>query len=172
MVAFVFSIIQEVPGWNSAGIPAILTELFVAFHVPSSHMPRQYLKLGPDHFISHLFQFIVHCHRIIQCCIVWIIDGYYQKSRDSAVGITTGYRLDNRGVGVRVLVESRIFTSPCHPDQLWGQLSFLSDGYQGPLSPAVKWLGHETDHSSPTSAEVKKMWVNTCTPYMSSWRSG
>jgi hypothetical protein len=32
-------------------------------------------------------------------------------SRDSAVGIATGYRLDDREVGIRVPVGSRIFTS-------------------------------------------------------------
>jgi hypothetical protein len=34
------------------------------------------------------------------------------------VGIATGYRLDERGVGVRVAVGSRIFTSRSHPDKL------------------------------------------------------
>jgi hypothetical protein len=33
-------------------------------------------------------------------------------SRDSVVGITTGYGLDDGGVGVRVTVVSRIFSSP------------------------------------------------------------
>jgi hypothetical protein len=39
-------------------------------------------------------------------------------SRDSAVGIATSYGLDDRGVGVRVPVGSRIFTSPNRPDRL------------------------------------------------------
>jgi hypothetical protein len=34
------------------------------------------------------------------------------RSRDSVVSIATGYELDDRGVGVRVPVGSRIFTSP------------------------------------------------------------
>jgi hypothetical protein len=38
-------------------------------------------------------------------------------SRDSAVNIATGYALDDRLVGVRVPVGSRIFTSPCSPDR-------------------------------------------------------
>jgi hypothetical protein len=38
------------------------------------------------------------------------------KSRDSAVGIATGYRLDDRGIEVRVPIELRIFISPCRPD--------------------------------------------------------
>jgi hypothetical protein len=29
------------------------------------------------------------------------------------------------------------------------------------LSPGVKRLGRETDHSSPASAEVKKTWIYT-----------
>jgi hypothetical protein len=40
-------------------------------------------------------------------------------------------RLDDPGVGVRVSVGSRIFTSPCRPDRLWGPPTFLSNGYQG-----------------------------------------
>jgi hypothetical protein len=39
-------------------------------------------------------------------------------SRDSVVGIATGYGLDDRGVGVRVPVGSRILSFPCHPDRL------------------------------------------------------
>jgi hypothetical protein len=52
-------------------------------------------------------------------------------SWDSVVGIATSYRLDDRGVGVRVPVGSRIFSSPRHPDRLWGPPNFLSKGYRG-----------------------------------------
>jgi hypothetical protein len=38
------------------------------------------------------------------------------RSRDSAIGIATGYGLDDRGVGVRVPLGSRIFSSPRRPD--------------------------------------------------------
>jgi hypothetical protein len=41
-------------------------------------------------------------------------------SRDSAVGIATDYELDDRGVAVRVPAGSTMFSSPRHPDQLWG----------------------------------------------------
>jgi hypothetical protein len=34
----------------------------------------------------------------------------------------------------------------------------------GNLSPGVKRPGSESNHSPPTSAEVKKTWVNTTTP--------
>jgi hypothetical protein len=34
----------------------------------------------------------------------------------------------------------------------------------GTLSPGVKRQGREADHSTPASAEVKKMWFYTSTP--------
>jgi hypothetical protein len=77
---------------------------------------------------------------------------YYSVSGDSAVGIATGYGLDDLGVGVRVPLGSRIFSSPRCPDRLWGPFSRLSNGYRG-----AKRLGREADHSPPTSAEVKEM---------------
>jgi hypothetical protein len=42
------------------------------------------------------------------------------RSHNSAVGIATGYGLDDQGVGVRVLVGSRIFSSRRRPDRLLG----------------------------------------------------
>jgi hypothetical protein len=54
-----------------------------------------------------------------------------QKSRDSAVGIATGYGLDDQGVGVRVPLGSRTFSSPRLPDRLRGPPSLLSNGYRG-----------------------------------------
>jgi hypothetical protein len=35
---------------------------------------------------------------------------------------------------------------------------------QGALSSGVKQQGREADHSPPTSAEVKKMWIYTSIP--------
>jgi hypothetical protein len=45
--------------------------------------------------------------------------------------IVAGYGLEDRGVGVRVPVLSRILTPPYRPDRLWGPLSLLSNGYDG-----------------------------------------
>jgi hypothetical protein len=52
------------------------------------------------------------------------------RSRDRVVSTVTGYELDDRGVGVRVLVGSSIFSSPRRPDQLRGPPSHLSNGYR------------------------------------------
>jgi hypothetical protein len=52
-------------------------------------------------------------------------------SGDSVVGIATDYSPDDREVGVRVLVGSRIFFSPRRPDQFWSPPSLLSNGYRG-----------------------------------------
>jgi hypothetical protein len=84
----------------------------------------------------------------------------FGRCRDSAVSMATGYGLDYRGDGFRVPVESRIFSSTsrtdrsCDPTIQWVQDS---------LSPRVKRQGREADHSPPTSAEMKKMWIYTST---------
>jgi hypothetical protein len=56
---------------------------------------------------------------------------FHVESRDSVVSIATGYGLVNWESGVRVPVGSRIFSSPCHPDRLWGPPSLLPNGYRG-----------------------------------------
>jgi hypothetical protein len=55
----------------------------------------------------------------------------FLRSRDSIVSIATGYGLDDRKVGVRVPVGSKILSSPHCPDRLWGPPSLLSNGYRG-----------------------------------------
>jgi hypothetical protein len=55
----------------------------------------------------------------------------YPGSRDSVVGIATGYGLDDRGVGVQVPVVSKIFSSPRRPDMLWDPPNLPSNGYRG-----------------------------------------
>jgi hypothetical protein len=64
-----------------------------------------------------------------------------KKSRDSVVGITTGYGLDDGGVRVQVPIQ-------------W---------VPGTLSSRVNWRSHEADHSPPTSAKVKQTWIYTST---------
>jgi hypothetical protein len=82
------------------------------------------------------------------------------RSRSSAVGVVTGYRLGDGEVGVLVPVGSRIFSSQNSPDRLWGSPNLLSNRNRG-LSSGVKQQEREADHSPPASTEVKK---NTFTP--------
>jgi hypothetical protein len=56
------------------------------------------------------------------------------------VGTATGYGLDDRGVGVRVLIGWRVFASPYRPDRPWGPPRLLSNGYRGSF-PGVKAAG-------------------------------
>jgi hypothetical protein len=58
------------------------------------------------------------------------------------VGIATGYGLDDQGVGVRVPVGARIFSSQRRPNLLWAPLSLISSGYRGLFPRGVKLTTH------------------------------
>jgi hypothetical protein len=83
---------------------------------------------------------------------VWI--GYWSWDSADGIRIETGYGLDDRGVGVRVPVWPRIFSSALGSTQ-W---------VPGALSQRVKRQVREADRSPPATAEVKKMWIYTSTP--------
>jgi hypothetical protein len=72
---------------------------------------------------------------------IYITEG----SRDRVVGIATGYGLNDRGVGVRVPVGSKIFSSPRRPDRFWGPPNLLSNGYRWLFPPA----SYEFKHPPP-----------------------
>jgi hypothetical protein len=86
------------------------------------------------------------------------------RSRDSSVGIATGYGLDDQGVGSSSPGRVKQFPllhivqtgSGVHPT------SYKMDT-EGSF-PGVKRQGREADHSPPTNAEFKKMWIYTSTP--------
>jgi hypothetical protein len=78
-------------------------------------------------------------------------------SRDSSVGIATGYGLDDRGGGS---------SSPGRVKK-FSLLHIVPTSYKmgtGGSFPRVKRQGREADHSPPTRVEVKKMWIYTSTP--------
>jgi hypothetical protein len=55
----------------------------------------------------------------------------FKVSRNSSVGIATSYWLDVLGVGVRVAVVSRNFTSPCRSDRVWDHRTYYPMGTGG-----------------------------------------
>jgi hypothetical protein len=85
-------------------------------------------------------------------------NGYIpRRSLDSAVGIATGYGLDDRGVGIRIPVGQEF--SFLHVVQTGSGVypaSYTMDA--GGFSPGVKRQWPEADHSR-TSAKVKKTWL-------------
>jgi hypothetical protein len=76
------------------------------------------------------------------------------RSRDSADGIATGYGIHSSSAG-----KVKNFLS-----------STTSKPALGSTQPPIQWVlgvkrpGREADHSPPTSAEVKKIWIYTSTP--------
>jgi hypothetical protein len=53
------------------------------------------------------------------------------RSQNSAVGIATDYGLEDREVGIRVPVGSRIIFYPQHLDRLLGPPNLASNGCRG-----------------------------------------
>jgi hypothetical protein len=74
-------------------------------------------------------------------------------SRDSSVGLATGYALDGPG---SIPGSARFFSSPQRLDLPWDPHSFLSNGYRGFFPREVKRQGREANHSPPFSVDVKK----------------
>jgi hypothetical protein len=87
-----------------------------------------------------------------------------QQSATHKDGIVTDYGLDERGVGVRVPVGSRIFLFSTSHRPALGPTQSAIQWVPGALSPGLKRPGREADHSPPTNPEVKKMWIYTYTP--------
>jgi hypothetical protein len=69
--------------------------------------------------------------QVERCNIIYTYIKLVRYIPTSRAGIATTYGLDDRGVGVRVPVESRIFSSPDRPDRLWGLSNLLFSGYFG-----------------------------------------
>jgi hypothetical protein len=83
-------------------------------------------------------------------------------SRDSSVGIETGYGLDDGRDGVPLPVGAGV--SPTLSRQALGHLKRPIQRVPEALSLRVKGPDREADESPPTNAEVKKTWIYTATP--------
>jgi hypothetical protein len=79
-------------------------------------------------------------------------------SRNSAVSMATGYKLDDLWVEVPVTVGSKL----C--EQYLGPTDFPIQLVPGSFSAGVKRSGRETDHSRATSVQVKKPWIYKSIP--------
>jgi hypothetical protein len=89
--------------------------------------------------------------RLCHSCIVCISYGV-SRSRDSAVSIATGCRLDSRGVGVKSPggFNNFLFSSSSIP------VLGPTNAYQGLFSRGVKHQEREADHSHLTNAKSRK----------------
>jgi hypothetical protein len=88
---------------------------------------------------------------------------YEVGSQDSIDGLATGYGLDDQGVSLSPSrVKNFLFSTSSRP--ALGPTQPLIQWVLGVLSLGVKRQGCEADHSPPSSAEVKKMWIYTSTP--------
>jgi hypothetical protein len=61
-------------------------------------------------------------------------------------------------------VEARFFSFARLQNMFQGPLILLSNGYRGLFSLGIKRQEHETDHSSPTSTEIKNTSIYTSIP--------
>ena len=87
-----------------------------------------------------------------------IINGLCQ---DISVGVITWLLAGRSGVWIPVWTKC-CFSSLKYPEWFWGPDSLLFDEYRGSF-PQIKRPGRETDHLSPSVAEVKNYWSYTST---------
>jgi hypothetical protein len=82
------------------------------------------LRQKEEEIYKNIYVLCLHISLIVHCSRIYYV-------LDFIFGIATGYMQDGRGVGVRVPVGTRIFSSSRRPDRLWGPPSLLSKGYLG-----------------------------------------
>jgi hypothetical protein len=85
------------------------------------------------------------------------------RSRDSAVGIATGYALDGRRAEIRVPVKAKFFPYPFVQTGPGAHSASYPMGTEVSF-PGVKRPGSEARHSPPTSDDDENKWIYTSTP--------
>jgi hypothetical protein len=109
------------------------------------------------------------CENLKSYAVIFYHINTRQRSRDSVVGIATGYGLDDPGVGVWVLVGSRIFSSPRCPGRLWAPPSLLSSGYQELFSWGLNGRGVKLTTHLQLVPRSRKCGSIHPLPHMPSW---
>jgi hypothetical protein len=118
------------------------------------HEPTLCIKLWTVN--STLFQCIVSIPWVF---VIFWWGSIMCRSRDSVVGIATSYGLDaprDRSSSPG-RVKNFLFSKSSRPALRSTQLPIQWVPWD--ISSRVKRPGREVDHSPPTSAEVKKMWI-------------
>jgi hypothetical protein len=115
------------------GVPRAFTSGAKRSRYEAHHSPPSSAKFKNvwSYTIGPPYVFMVRCLISTWTNLSFLLLHFYNWSPDSVVGIATGYEVHDRGVRVRVPVGSRIFSSPRHPDRLWGPASLLPNGYRG-----------------------------------------
>jgi hypothetical protein len=99
--------------------------------------------------------------------LIKFLQNWFKRSRDSVVGIATGYGLGRpRGRSSSPCwVKNFLFSTSSRP--ALGPTQPSIQWVPGDVFPGVKRQGRETDHSPPASAEVKKIWIcKSTSPYV------
>jgi hypothetical protein len=78
------------------------------------------------------------------------------RSQGSSVSTVSGYGLDDRAIEVQSPAEARDFSSNlCVQTGSGAHPASCTMGTAGPFPRGKAQLGHDADHLSPSSAEVK-----------------
>jgi hypothetical protein len=148
----------------SVSIAESLTSTVTLYFYPEnwgSTFPRNVGTYLPTYAVSHSTSNNLHSHRrnnLISHAGNKIGFVARKRSRDSSVGIATGYGLDDSPDRVKNFLfskSSRPATGYTQPPIRW---------VPGALSTVIKRPGREAGHSSPTSAEAKETWIHASTP--------
>jgi hypothetical protein len=112
-----------------------------------------YLLFGYQHFIQEIFRY------------EWICTDIH-RSRNSSVGIATGYGLEGRGSNPN---KDKIFPFSTTSRPALGPTQPFIQWITGAISPEIQRPGREADRSPPSS--VENGGAVPPLPHISSWRS-
>jgi hypothetical protein len=132
-------------------------QIKVSFH-PSDMLVRCAVRISSPRNTGTLDKHTVRHHYMICTSPLHIsVGSQVQGDTGCKIGVL-GFD-SRRGLG--------IFSLPSCPDRFWCSLSLLFGGYPRLFFLVIKQPGREADHSPPSSAEVKNMWIYTSNPSIS-----